>query len=87
MIDTQIVAAVSHELRPASSVLTSSVVTAGRAPSACIADGGEHIRQLELQMHTHGTATRSIGVFNGVGARFTDGDEQVSDGSRGGTDR
>jgi hypothetical protein len=82
MIDTQIVAAVSHELRPPSSVLT-----AGRPPPARIADGGEHIRQLELQMHTHGTATRSIGVFNGVGARFTDGDEQVSDGSRGGTDR
>jgi hypothetical protein len=75
MIDSQIVAAVPHEQRPASSVLT--VLTAGREPAACVADGGEHIRQLELHMHCHGAATRSVGMLNGIGAGFTDGDEQV----------
>jgi hypothetical protein len=85
MIDSQIVAAVPHEQRPASSVLT--VLTAGREPAACVADGGEYIRQLELHMHCHGAATRSVGVLNGIGACFTDGDKQVGNRLRRGTDR
>lgn len=50
-------------------------------------DGGEYTRQLELHMHCHGAATRSVGVLNGIGACFTDGDEQVGNRPRRGTDR
>ena len=53
---------------------------------AGVADGGEHIGNLELQMHRHGAATRSISVLNSIGARFTDSNEQVSDRTRRGTD-
>jgi hypothetical protein len=72
MIDPQIVAAVAHELHPASS---SSVLTGGRAPTACIADDGEHIWQLEFHMHRHGAAIGSIGVLYGIGTGFADSDE------------
>jgi hypothetical protein len=72
MIDTQIVAAFPHELRPSS---WSSIFTTGRAPTARIADGGKHVGHLELQVHRHRAATRSIGVLYGIGAGFTDSDE------------
>ena len=38
-------------------------------------------------MHCHGAATRSVGMLNGIGACFTDGDEQVGNRPRRGTDR
>ena len=85
MINLQIVAAVAHELRPPSSVLTT--LTTRREPTARIADGGEHIWRLEFHVHCHGTATRPVSVLHDIGTGFTDSDEQVSDRARRGVDR
>jgi hypothetical protein len=73
VIDTQTIATVAHKQSS-----SASIFNAGRAPTTSIADGGKYIRELELQVDSHGAAPRPVGMLDGVGTRFTDSDKQVS---------
>jgi hypothetical protein len=80
VIDPQVITVSTHEQHAA------SLVSFGRrAPTAGIADGGDHIRRLEFHVHRHGAAVRSVGMFHRISACFTHSDEQVSNRTRRGT--
>ncbi len=59
---------------------------AGWAPTAHTTDSDQYIGQLELHMHRHGAAARSVGVLHGVVGGFPDRDEQIGYRSRGRAD-